>query len=146
VQALKAGIMEIPDVIVVNKRDHPLAEAMQADVRQALSLGPAAPWQPPVLMTEALRGDGIAELWDAVGAHRAHLESAGLLEERRRRNLAAEVFAVASARARRHLEASVAADPELRALLERVERRELDPLSAVHEILRTVFGVIPERD
>jgi len=141
VQALKAGIMEIPDVIVVNKRDHPLAQAMQADVRQALTLGPAGPWRPPVLLTEALRGEGIGELWDAIAAHRRRLESEGLLAERRARSLAAEVFAVASARARRRLEASVAAAPELQALLAQVERRELDPLSAVREILRRVFGV-----
>ena len=139
IQALKAGIMEIPDVIVVNKRDHPQAAAMRTDVRQVLRLGPPRDWEPPVLLTEALRGEGVPELWAAVESHRAHLESAGLLEERRRRNVAAEVFAVASARARRHLERSVASEPELRNLLDRVERRELDPLSAVHAILRLVF-------
>src|SRR5581483_5256795 len=111
VQALKAGIMEIPDVIVVNKCDHPLAGATQADVQQALSLAPGGPWEPPVLLTEALRGEGIAELWDAIRAHREHLESAALLEGRRRQRLAAEVFAVAAARARRRLESSVAAEP-----------------------------------
>ena len=91
------------------------------------------------MLTEALRGEGIEVLWEKIEAHRAHLESAGLLEERRRRNLAAEVFAVASSRARRHLEAAVSADPELRRLLDAVERRELDPLTAVREILRVVF-------
>jgi LAO/AO transport system kinase len=141
VQALKAGIMEIPDVIVVNKRDHPLAETLRNDVRQVLSLGPRGPWRVPVLLTDALRPEGVPELWEAIGEHRAHLESAGLLEERRRRNLSAEVFAVASARARRHLEQAVAQDPELRTLLDEVEQRRLDPLSAVHEILRTVFHV-----
>ncbi|MBV8598586.1 MAG: methylmalonyl Co-A mutase-associated GTPase MeaB [Actinobacteria bacterium] len=146
VQALKAGIMEIPDVIVVNKRDHPLAETMRMDVRQALNLGPKGPWQPPILLTEALRGEGIPELWTAIADHRAHLESAGLLEERRRRNLAAEVYAVASARARRHLERAVAEDPALADLLERVEGRQLDPLSAVHAILRTVFGYEDDTD
>ncbi|HZS25309.1 MAG TPA: methylmalonyl Co-A mutase-associated GTPase MeaB [Gaiellaceae bacterium] len=141
VQALKAGIMEIPDVIVVNKRDHPLAGATQADVQQALSLAPTGPWQPPVLLTEALRGAGVAELWAAIRAHREHLESGGVLEERRRQRLATEVFAVAAARARRRLEASVAAEPELQALLAQVQLRELDPLSAVRAILHTVFGV-----
>ena len=114
---------------------------MRNDVRQVLSLGPKGPWRPPVLLTEALRDEGIDELWETVGEHRAHLESAGLLEERRRRNLAAEVFAVASARARRHLEGAVTADPRLRALLDAVERRELDPLTAVHNILREVFHI-----
>ena len=139
IQALKAGIMEIPDVIVVNKRDHPLAETMRNEVRQVLQLGPHAAWEPPVVLTEALRGEGIEALWEKIEAHRAYLEAAGLLEERRAQHLAAEVFAVASARARRHLEDVVIADPELRRLLDAVERRELDPLTAVRAILRAVF-------
>jgi LAO/AO transport system kinase len=135
VQALKAGIMEIPDVIAVNKCDHPLARTTATDVRQVLSLGPPDVPKPPVLLTDALDGTGIPELWQAIVAHR---ESGGL-EERRRRNVAAEVFAVASARARRHLETTVADDPELARLLEQVQRRELDPLSAVRAILQRVF-------
>ena len=146
IQALKAGIMEIPNVIVVNKRDHPLAETMQNEVRQVLRLGPHAAWEPPVVLTEALRGEGIDVLWKAITAHREHLESTGVLEERRRHNLAAEVFAVASARARRHLEATVVADPELQRLLAAVERRELDPLTAVRAILRAVFHLGDDDD
>jgi LAO/AO transport system kinase len=139
VQALKAGIMEIPDVIVVNKSDHPLAQSMANDVRQVLSLveGP----QPPIVLTEALRGEGISELWELVEGHLGELEANGTLDARRRRNLATEVFSVASSRARRHLEAAVADDPELRRLLDLVERRELDPLTAVHEILGKVFDI-----
>jgi LAO/AO transport system kinase len=144
VQALKAGIMEIPDVIAVNKADHPLADATANDVRRVLALAPEGP-RPPVVLTEALRGEGIEELWAEIEGHRAGLESSGELERRRRRNLAAEVFAVASARARRHLEDAVAGDPELARLLGRVERRELDPLTAVRTILRTVFK-IPDGD
>jgi LAO/AO transport system kinase len=135
VQALKAGIMEIPDVIAVNKCDHPLARATATDVRQVLALGPQELVKPPVILTDAVNGTGIAELWQAIEAHR----EAGGLEERRRRNVAAEVFAVASARARRHLETAVADDPELARLLEQVQRRELDPLSAVRAILQRVF-------
>jgi LAO/AO transport system kinase len=135
VQALKAGIMEIPDVIAVNKADHPLARAAASDVQQVLALGPSDAEKPPVLLTEATSGSGIDELWAAIEAHAAEPG----LEERRRRNLAAEVFAVASARARRHLEAAVAEDPELARLLEDVQGRTLDPLSAVHAILSRVF-------
>jgi LAO/AO transport system kinase len=146
IQALKAGIMEIPDVIVVNKLDHPLAETMRTEVRKVLQLGPHQAWDPPVILTEALRGEGIDLLWEKIEAHRAHLESAGLLEARRGQHLAAEVFAVASARARRHLEDAVTADPELKRLLDAVERRELDPLTAVHEILQKVFRITPVPD
>jgi LAO/AO transport system kinase len=139
IQALKAGIMEIPDVIAVNKADHPGAQAMAKDVRQVLALGGAATdWKVPIVLTEALGGD-VTELWAAVEQHRAHLEAEGELEARRRRNLAGEVFAVASARAKSHLERAVADDPELRRLLDEVQRRELDPLTAVREIMEKVF-------
>jgi LAO/AO transport system kinase len=142
VQALKAGIMEIPDVIAINKRDHPLADAMRTDVRQVLALG--AGEVPPIVMTEALRGEGVEELWAAIERHEAALVEVGALEERRGRNLAAEVFAVASARARRHLENAVAEDPELLRLLNEVRGRTIDPLTAVHEILRKVFHIDDE--
>jgi LAO/AO transport system kinase len=141
IQALKAGIMEIPDVIAVNKADHPGARAMAKDVRQVLALGAAATdWNVPIVLTEALGGD-VAELWAAIEQHRAYLEAEGELEARRRRNLAGEVFAVASARAKSHLERAVADDPELRRLLDEVQRRELDPLTAVREIMEKVFHV-----
>jgi LAO/AO transport system kinase len=141
IQALKAGIMEIPDVIVVNKMDHPLAKTMVTEVRQVLSLGPRGGWRPPIVLTEAVRGEGIEELWTSIESHRAWLESDGGLEERRRRNLATEVFAVASTRARRHLEDAVRDDPELLRLLDEVQARELDPLSAVRAILERVFRI-----
>jgi LAO/AO transport system kinase len=139
VQALKAGIMEIPDVIAINKMDHPAAKTMLSEVRSILSLDREREWKPPIVLTEAMRGENIAELWDEIARHRAYLEESGRLEERRRKNLAGEVFAVASARAKAHLERAVADDPELRRLLDEVQRRELDPLTAVREILEKVF-------
>ena len=144
IQALKAGIMEIPDVIAINKADQPLAAAYETDVRQMLALGGGEP--PQVVRTEALRGDGVEELWAAIAAHRAALEDGGVLAARRGANLAAEVYAVASARARRHLHNAVAGDPELTSLLEQVRQRELDPLTAVHEILRKVFRIDDDDD
>jgi LAO/AO transport system kinase len=141
VQALKAGIMEIPDVIVVNKKDHPAAKTMLNEVRSILALDHERDWRPPIVLTDAVSEEGVPELWDKIAEHRAHLESNGLLDERRRKNLAGEVFAVASARAKSHLEQAVADDPELRRLLDEVQRRELDPLTAVREILQKVFKV-----
>jgi LAO/AO transport system kinase len=141
VQALKAGIMEIPDVIAINKMDHPAAKTMLNEVRSILSLDRERAWRPPIVLTEAMRGENVEELWSKVEAHRAFLESEGELDERRRRNLAGEVFAVASTRAKAHLEGAVADDPELRRLLDEVQRRELDPLSAVREILDKVFHI-----
>jgi LAO/AO transport system kinase len=140
VQALKAGIMEIPDVIAINKLDHPTAKTMLNEVRSVVQLAPADR-RPPILLTDALRGENVPELWAALESHRAALEQDGRLEERRRRNLAREVFAVASSRAKSHLEESVRDDPELGRLLEAVQERELDPLTAVTEIMEKVFRI-----
>jgi LAO/AO transport system kinase len=141
IQALKAGIMEIPDVIAINKLDHPAAKTMLTEVRSVLSLDRDRAWKVPIVLTEAHRGENVPELWEQIEEHRAYLEREGLLDERRRRNLAGEVFAVASARVKAHLQQAVADDPELRRLLDEVQRRELDPLSAVREIMEKVFRV-----
>ncbi len=141
IQALKAGIMEIPDVIAINKMDHPAAKTMLTEVRSVLALDRDRPWKVPIVLTEAHRGENVPELWGKVEEHRAFLEREGRLEERRRRNLAAEVYAVASARARAHLERTVGSDPELQRLLDDVQARRVDPLSAVSEIMSRVFEV-----
>ena len=91
VQALKAGVMEIPDVIVVNKSEGPLADVTIREIRSVLSLAPAEGWQVPVVAAEAIRGEGLAELDAALAEHRAQLEADGRLLERRRRNLRHEV-------------------------------------------------------
>jgi LAO/AO transport system kinase len=141
IQALKAGIMEIPDVIAINKMDHPAAKTMLTEVRSVLSLDRDRPWKVPIVLTEAHRGENVPELWGKVEEHRGFLEREGRLEERRRRNLAEEVYAVASARARAHLERAVGSDPELQRLLDDVQARRVDPLSAVSEIMSRVFEV-----
>jgi LAO/AO transport system kinase len=146
IQALKAGIMEIPDVIAVNKRDHPAAKTMVNEVRSILALDTDEGWRPPIVLTEALKGEGIEELWEEIEQHRRYLEENQLLAERRAQHLAGEVFAVASARAKSHLEQAVTDNPELQRLLGEVQRRELDPLTAVREILEKVFKMSSDGD
>jgi LAO/AO transport system kinase len=141
VQALKAGIMEIPDVIAINKMDHPAAKTMLNEVRSILSLDRDRDWRPPIVLTDATRGENVPELWEKIAEHRAYLEQSGELDVRRRKNLAGEVFAVASARAKQHIERTVQDDPELRRVLDDVQQRRLDPLTAVREILEKVFKV-----
>jgi LAO/AO transport system kinase len=140
IQALKAGVMEIPDVIAINKRNHPAAKTLLQELRSTLVLERDG-WTIPIVLTEAVEGAGIDELWAAVEAHRAQLEASGALERRRRERLAAEVFALASARAKTHLEQAVAGDAELGRLLDEVEERRLDPLSAVQQVLERVFRI-----
>jgi LAO/AO transport system kinase len=136
IQALKAGVMEIPDVIVVNKADHPLTDTMVREIKGVLALGPRSGWRVPIVKTDALRGEGIEELAEKLSEHRAYIESEGTLSERRRRNLMSEVLAIATFRMRRELEASIAQDAGVKQLLERVAKRELDPASAASTILQ----------
>ncbi len=114
IQALKAGVMEIPDVIVVNKCEHPLADTMIREVRAVLALGPEPAvarcrWCAP----RRRRGRGSRSCVETIDAHREHIDAEGTLDERRARNLRAEVLGIAAARLRRELEERAEQDPEL---------------------------------
>jgi LAO/AO transport system kinase len=135
IQALKAGVMEIPDVIVVNKADHPLTDTMVREIKNVLALGPREGWKVPIIKTEAVRGEGIEELAEKLTQHHAYVEAEGTLSERRRRNLMNEVIGLAAFRMRRDLEASIREDPEVQQLLDRVVAREIDPASAATTVL-----------
>ncbi|HEY7967101.1 MAG TPA: methylmalonyl Co-A mutase-associated GTPase MeaB [Solirubrobacteraceae bacterium] len=136
VQALKAGVMEIPDVIVVNKRQHPLTDLFVREIRGVLALAPpsAGGWGIPVVETEAASGDGVEELEAAIGAHRAQLAASGTIDERRRRNLREQVLAIAAANHRRALERRLEGDASFAALVEDVVARRLDPASAARRL------------
>ena len=135
IQALKAGVMEIPDVIAVNKADHPLTDTMVREIRGVLSLGPQEGWRVPIVKTEASRGEGVEELAEKIGEHRVFIEEQGTLAERRRRNLMNEVVALAAGRLRRSLEERVRDDAEVQQLLDEVVARRLDPSSAAARLL-----------
>jgi GTPase len=135
IQALKAGVMEIPDIIVVNKSDHPMTDTMIREIRGVLSLGPSTSWRVPIVKTEAAKAEGVPELAEKISEHRDHIEAAGTLDERRARNLRNEVLELAASRMRRRLEAAVADDGSVRELLDRVVKRDLDPASAAKELL-----------
>ena len=135
IQALKAGVMEIPDVIVINKCDHPLTDTMVREIRGVLSLGPQEGWRVPILKTEASRGEGTEELAEKIAEHREFIAAQGTLDERRRRNLMNEVLALAGARLRRRLEEQVREDGSAQELLDEVVARRLDPASAAARLL-----------
>src|SRR6188472_2647875 len=140
IQALKAGIMEIPDVIVVNKADHPLTDTMVREVRGVLSLAPQRGWRVPIVKTEAARGEGVPELVERLDEHRAHIAQEGTLFERRRRNLRNEVLGLCTFRLRRRLEERLTEDERFGELLDEVVARRLDPASAASEILARLDG------
>ncbi len=143
IQALKAGVMEIPDIIVINKAEHPLTDTMVREIRGVLSLAnldrtteeAAKRWRVPIVKTEAANGTGVPELVERLDEHRAHILQAGQLDERRRRNLHSEVLAIATARMRRRLEDGLREDAEFQRLLDEVVARRLDPASAATELL-----------
>jgi len=135
IQALKAGVMEIPDVIVVNKSDHPLTDTMIREIRGVLSLGPRTSWRVPIVRTQASKGEGVDALVEKLREHREHIEAEGTLTERRRRNLINEVMQLATIRLRRKLEESVREDASVAELFEQVVRRELDPATAATRLL-----------
>lgn len=140
IQALKAGVMEIPDVIVINKADHPLTDTMVREIRSVLSLanldGERSGWRVPIIKTEAANGRGIDELVSKLDEHREHIHREGEIDARRRRNLRSEVLAIATARMRRRLEEELAEDPEFQRLLDEVVQRRLDPASAAAALLQ----------
>jgi LAO/AO transport system kinase len=138
VQALKAGVMEIPDVIVVNKADHPLTDTMVREIRGVLSLAPQKGWRVPIVKTEANNGKGVDEVIEQIEAHRAYLVEHGGLAERRQRNLRNEVLALCASRLRRRLEERISEDEEFARLLEAVVERKLDPASAATALLERV--------
>jgi LAO/AO transport system kinase len=144
IQALKAGVMEIPDVIVINKADNPLTDTMVREIRGVLSLAgldvppevAASAWRVPIVKTEATRGEGVDALVQRLQEHREHILAEGQLAERRRRNLRNEVLSIATARMRRRLEEDLREDAEFQRLLEQVVSRRLDPASAATALLQ----------
>jgi LAO/AO transport system kinase len=134
VQALKAGLMEIPDLLVINKADRPGVDLLRADLEATLSLAPPGPWRPPILAVRSLDGGGVPELWAGVLRHREHLAAAGRLEARRRDGLARQIRSLAADRLARRVEEAASADV-LGGLVDEVLARRLDPPSAVDRLL-----------
>jgi LAO/AO transport system kinase len=134
IQAIKAGVMEIPDVIVINKCDRPGADILAGEVESALTLVPPDGWVPPVVLTQALEGQGVEDAWAAVERHQADLRESGRADQRARDGMQRHLRSLALERLARDLDARV--DPEqLDALVDRVVRRQVDPAAAVDTIL-----------
>ncbi len=144
IQVIKAGIMEIGDVFVVNKKDRPGVERVVSEIRMALDLtgtgqsdrgdGPGV-WTPPILMTNAESGEGVAEVAQACAAHLAHLSEAGLTERRLRR-AKAETTEIVSQRIWKGLAERPEARQEAERLALAVAGRQVDPYAAAYDLYR----------
>jgi LAO/AO transport system kinase len=136
VQANKAGLLEIADVLVVNKADREGAADTVRDLEQMLELAGERDWRPPIIETVATDGRGIPELWRAVLDHRAYLEADGRLERRRDSRLREELRAIVFERLREGSDSRCRGE-RFERLLAKVAARELDPYAAADELLQT---------
>jgi LAO/AO transport system kinase len=134
VQAAKAGLLEIADIFVVNKADRPGADVTVSDLAGMLELGRRKAWLPPIVRTIATTGDGLAELWDEIGAHRAFLEADGAVVERRRARLVDEIRGLVAERLLERAGA-ISEGRQFEALVDKVAARTSDPYTAVDTLL-----------
>jgi LAO/AO transport system kinase len=129
IQVLKAGIMEIADVFVVNKADHPMANQMRREIRSMMEMLDFTGWVPELVMTQALAGEGIDELWAAIERHMAYLNETGEIAKRRREAFTHQVRQLALGKLERRLDRALGEEASL----------DTDPYEAADRILLT-FG------
>jgi LAO/AO transport system kinase len=128
IQVLKAGIMEIADVFVVNKSDHPMADQLRREIRSMMEMLQFTGWVPELVATQALSGDGIDELWNAVERHMAYLNETGEIERRRRDAFVHQVRQLALGRLERRLDRELQDDA----------RAGVDPYEAADGVLASL--------
>ena len=138
IQALKSGIMEIPDVIVINRADDPRARQTFRYVREAVSLRPRGGWRPPIVQTQASTGQGVDDLQRALDSHREYLASDGRLLERRRQIARAQITDMVTAEITAHVDSAIQTDDGIDSFLTDVAARKLDPVTVVNAITNAV--------
>jgi LAO/AO transport system kinase len=138
IQTLKAGIMEIADIYLVNKADQPGADQMVAAIKSMLELAPEdSNWEPPVVTSQARTGEGLSELWAKVQEHQEFLRSSSLLEQRRSQRRQREFVEAVEEELGRRAKALLERDPNLQVMWQSIYNRELEPYSAALEFLDT---------
>jgi len=144
IQTLKAGVMEIADVYLVNKADRDGANQMATAITGMLHMSPVTPeWVPPVMLTTAHTGQGIEELWGKVEEHQEYLKTTGELDKRRGQHRRNEFLEAVEEELGRRLRQLVEKDPDLNATLDKVARKEAEPYSSALEFL-DASGLSPE--
>jgi LAO/AO transport system kinase len=137
VQLLKAGILEVADVFVVNKADHPMALQLQRDIRSMMEMLDFSGWVPELIATQAREGVGVADLWAAIARHDAYLRESGALTLKRREAFAHRVRALVLGDLERRVETRIAA------LLASADEIPRDPYSVADVLLRRVESALP---
>jgi len=134
-QAIKAGILEIADILVVNKADLPTAESVFKQLHIFMDLARHEGWEVPIIKTVAHKGDGIQKLLEAIDNHRAYLESSGRLDQMRRNRARRQLLAAAQASLLSQLVAKAETNGRLAKLIEGIAERELDPQTAAERLI-----------
>lgn len=134
-QANKAGLLEIADVFVINKADRPGVREARRDLEQMLDLSRPGAWRPEIVETTASSGEGVADLWQAVARHRAHLQESGRLSSRRQDRVAQELRRVLLARATVRVD-ELAAGEEFTTAVKALAAGETDPYGAADRLLQ----------
>ncbi len=133
-QANKAGLLEVADLFVINKADRPGAREARRDLEQMLDLSALTQWRPPIIDTVASTGQGLAELWNEISRHRAHLVSSGILEQRRADRMAHELRRVLLARSALVID-ELASGEEFASAVKALAAGELDPYQAADRLM-----------
>jgi LAO/AO transport system kinase len=136
VQAIKAGIMEIADIFVVNKADQPQADKTIADIRDLLRMDiTPGPWTPPIVRAVALQNQGLEDLWMRIQQHRQYLKESGSFEAGRKRRLEQEIMDIAARRLREQFLQPRMETREFSTMLNDVAERRMDPYQVAEKIL-----------
>jgi len=144
IQAIKAGLMEIADIFVVNKADKEGAEATMFELELMLDLEKdkwqKSGWRPPVVSTIAFTNKGVDELWGAINEHMEFLLNSGKIEEKRKFRVREEIKAIVSSKIARKIGEKMGED-DIAVLIEMIAKREIDPYSAADLVLEKALGV-----
>jgi LAO/AO transport system kinase len=135
IQVLKAGIMEVADIFVVNKKDHPMANQLKREIRSMMEMLDFSGWVPELVMTQATSGEGVGDLWTAIEKHVAYLQHSGEMEEKRREAFTHQVRQLALGQLQRKLERE----------LESEVAAGVDPYAAAERVLQN-FGVTADQN
>ncbi len=138
VQTIKAGIMEIADIFVINKADLPGADRTATEINMMLDMNGSKKWRPPVQQTVTIKGEGIDELWQALQDHRAYLAQSGRLAEVRRQRVRRELTEQVEYLVKQKIWEQVRDRIELDSMVDRINRREEDPYSAAEGLLKKI--------
>jgi LAO/AO transport system kinase len=133
IQVLKAGIMEVADIFVVNKKDHPMANQLKREIRSMMEMLDFSGWVPELVMTQATSGEGVDDLWAAIGKHVAYLQTSGEIAEKRREAFTHQVRQLALGHLQRKLEQELQSEVAA----------GVDPYAAAERVLQS-FSVTPE--